>query len=59
MTGVQTCALPIYRGPYIKGREFDLSESSAKLLGLIDKGVAKVEVEIIQKNNEVHYARRN
>jgi rare lipoprotein A (peptidoglycan hydrolase) len=58
-TGITVIARVNDRGPYIKGREFDLSESSAKLLGLIDKGVAKVEVEIIQKNNEVHYARRN
>jgi len=36
------------RGPYIKGREFDLSKGSARLLGFTDKGVIKVEVEILK-----------
>jgi rare lipoprotein A len=33
------------RGPYIRGRELDLSKASASALGLVEKGVAKVRVE--------------
>jgi rare lipoprotein A len=33
------------RGPYIRGRELDLSKASASALGLVQKGVAKVRVE--------------
>ncbi len=35
------------RGPYVKGRDLDLSEKAAKLLGIKKKGVAKVKVKII------------
>jgi rare lipoprotein A len=31
------------RGPYIKGRDFDLSRGCAEKLGIISKGVAEVE----------------
>ncbi|MFO7445236.1 MAG: septal ring lytic transglycosylase RlpA family protein [Ignavibacteriaceae bacterium] len=33
------------RGPYIKGRNLDLSKASAMALGMMDRGVAKVKVE--------------
>ncbi len=33
------------RGPYIHGRELDLSKASASALGMVQKGVAKVRVE--------------
>lgn len=33
------------RGPYIRGRELDLSKASANALGLIKKGVLEVKVE--------------
>jgi rare lipoprotein A len=33
------------RGPYIKGRELDLSKASATALGMMDRGVIKVKVE--------------
>jgi rare lipoprotein A len=33
------------RGPYIRGRELDLSKASASALGLVEKGVARVRVE--------------
>lgn len=33
------------RGPYIKGRDIDLSKGAAIALGMLDKGVIKVEVE--------------
>jgi rare lipoprotein A len=35
------------RGPYIKGRELDLSKASAYALGLTEKGVIKVKVDQI------------
>lgn len=35
------------RGPYIKGRNFDLSRAAAKLLGIIELGVARCKVEIL------------
>ncbi len=41
------------RGPYILGREFDLSYAAAKKLGLIKDGVALVKVEIF--TNEKFY----
>jgi rare lipoprotein A len=36
------------RGPYIRGREFDLSMRSAQLLGFQDRGVVRLNVEIIK-----------
>lgn len=35
------------RGPYIEGRELDLSKAAAHELGLIKKGVARLKVEKI------------
>jgi rare lipoprotein A len=36
------------RGPFIKGRAVDVSYSAAKQLGLTERGVAKVKMEVIQ-----------
>jgi len=36
------------RGPYVKGRMIDLSQAAAQALGMIDKGVAKVQIELLQ-----------
>lgn len=36
------------RGPYIEGRELDLSKAAAHELGLIKKGVARVKVEKVK-----------
>ncbi len=33
------------RGPYIRGRQLDLSKAAALQIGLFDKGVQKVQVE--------------
>lgn len=33
------------RGPYIKGRELDLSLAAAKRLGFLQEGIAKIEIE--------------
>lgn len=35
------------RGPYSKGRIIDLSEAAARILGMIDAGVAPVRLEVI------------
>jgi rare lipoprotein A len=35
------------RGPFIKGRIIDLSRSAARELGMIKKGLAQVEVEVL------------
>lgn len=36
------------RGPFIPGRVVDVSHSAAKVLGMIDRGVAKVKLEVEQ-----------
>jgi rare lipoprotein A len=36
------------RGPFIKGRAVDVSYSAAKELGLTERGVAKVKMEVVQ-----------
>ncbi|HLL26123.1 MAG TPA: septal ring lytic transglycosylase RlpA family protein [Xanthobacteraceae bacterium] len=35
------------RGPFVKGRIIDLSTAAAKELGIIDQGVAMVDVEVV------------
>jgi len=44
------------RGPYVKGREFDLSEAAAKKLGMTHDGVCRVQVEILElgKGKYIH-----
>jgi peptidoglycan lytic transglycosylase len=35
------------RGPFIKGRQLDLSRGAARRLGMLNAGVAPVQVEVI------------
>lgn len=42
------------RGPYIAGRQLDLSKGAAIELGLLEKGVAKVKVEEITLNSDTN-----
>ena len=35
------------RGPFVKGRIIDLSTGAARVLGMIDRGVTMVEVEVV------------
>ncbi|MFA6726002.1 MAG: septal ring lytic transglycosylase RlpA family protein [Candidatus Cloacimonadaceae bacterium] len=42
----------IDRGPFIRGRDLDLSYAAAKELGLLKHGVMKVSVEIIPETEE-------
>jgi len=39
------------RGPFIQGRQLDLSKSAAAALGMIHKGVVKVKVEELVMND--------
>jgi rare lipoprotein A len=36
------------RGPFLKGRAVDVSYSAAKQLGITERGVAKVKMEVVQ-----------
>ena len=36
------------RGPFVKGRIIDVSREAAVLLGMIDAGVARVKLEVIE-----------
>ncbi len=36
------------RGPYVAGRVVDVSYSAANALGMVDKGVAKVKLDVVQ-----------
>lgn len=40
------------RGPYIEGRELDLSKGTALALGMISKGVVRVKVEEVILNSD-------
>ncbi len=37
------------RGPYVPGRDLDLSFEAARRLGMLDAGVARVEAELLPK----------
>lgn len=41
------------RGPYIEGRELDLSYASAKALGIIKPGVKRLKVEVVQITDSI------
>jgi rare lipoprotein A len=36
------------RGPYVHGRAVDLSESAAESLGMVERGVVKVKLDVVQ-----------
>jgi rare lipoprotein A len=35
------------RGPYVPGRVVDVSVSAAESLGIVDRGIAKVKLDVI------------
>jgi rare lipoprotein A len=37
------------RGPYIRGRVIDLTKGAARQLGMFDRGIAKVRVEVLKE----------
>lgn len=41
------------RGPFSKNRVIDLSYSAAKQLGMIQKGVVKIEARVVGENGEL------
>ncbi len=44
------------RGPFVRGRDLDLSYRAAKKIGLIEKGVGKVRIEYLERN--MRYAKK-
>ena len=36
------------RGPYVRGRVVDVSHSAADALGMVDSGIAKVKLDVVQ-----------
>jgi rare lipoprotein A len=46
------------RGPYVDGRIIDVSYATARELDFVEKGVAKVEVELIEKGVENFLAKK-
>lgn len=36
------------RGPFVKGRSLDLSYGAAKALGILDRGVGKVQYQVLK-----------
>ena len=36
------------RGPFIAGRSVDVSYSAAERIGILDRGVAKVKLDVVQ-----------
>lgn len=56
-TGVSKVVRINDRGPYIEGREIDLSFQVARELGLVKKGVARVRIELLHvPKRRVYYA---
>jgi rare lipoprotein A len=39
------------RGPFVPGRVVDLSESAAESLGMVERGIAKVKLDVVQKQS--------
>ena len=37
------------RGPFMKGRKIDLSHKAARMIGMLDKGTARVRITLISK----------
>ena len=36
------------RGPFVGGRTVDISRAAAQSIGMIDRGVAKVKLDVIE-----------
>jgi peptidoglycan lytic transglycosylase len=39
------------RGPFVPGRVVDLSGSAAESLGMVERGIVKVKLDVVQKQN--------
>lgn len=53
-TGKKEQGKIVDRGPYIRGREFDLSKSLAKKLGFFKSGVAHLQYKVVHKPDKVN-----
>jgi len=51
--GTTVSAVVRDRGPYTKGRDFDLTKAGAKALGFVDEGIAEVQVQILPASDEL------
>ena len=40
------------RGPFVKGRDLDVSRAAAEALGFIDKGVTTLKVSVVKKKTK-------
>src|SRR5262249_4981342 len=40
------------RGPFIPGRVVDVSQSAAETLGMVDKGITKVKLDVVKDTKE-------
>jgi rare lipoprotein A len=41
------------RGPFVEGRIIDLSKSAAEEIGMIHEGIAEVEIEVVEHNDDM------
>jgi len=41
------------RGPYIKGRVLDLSDKAARRLGMHEAGIARVRIEVFERDQQI------
>ena len=55
-TGRSAVVIVNDRGPFIRGRDLDLSYGAAKRIGLEEKGVGKVKIEYLER--DMRYAKR-
>ena len=47
------------RGPFVKGREIDLSKAAAQKLDMIKSGTARVKIEIVNQKKETALTTKN
>ncbi len=55
-TGKSVVVIVNDRGPFIRGRDLDLSYGAAREIGLVEKGVGRVRVEFLER--DMRYVRR-
>jgi rare lipoprotein A len=55
LNGKSVYAVVLDRGPYVKGRDFDLYPKTMRALGGIKRGVIPVRVEVIRCGWDVKY----
>jgi rare lipoprotein A len=55
LNGKSVYAVVLDRGPYVKGRDFDLYPKTMRVLGGIERGVIPVRVEVIRCGWDVKY----